>query len=543
MKRLIVLLAAAALALTVLVGVPSRTPTASADPEYIFKFNPGICLALMGGATPEAIGSCGQPGSLDWSGGTGDHQLTVAADVMGNNNGILEPGDFSGADDFTGGQLHQQGGILGLSHLVIVVFVKNNAPVTFHTTEGLFIENNSTIYTCTAVDDPDCGGANAPLPLGQDRVVVAQLACTLATCPVLGEHDLTVEQDGVVYPTTFTVVGEARTVEFFTLETAVQAGLPLTVAAGASSSADCPFSADLAFITAALGKAEETVIVARALDINGTELSGAWFNFTVDDNSEAVVALPQAPTLNLGGFGYGAPNILCARDTAPAGSVTVTATLARSASGLSLDPGADPGDPPNALAFGTTTYTVNAIPAAMTLTASPSEIACDGSATSTVSAAIVDAAGNPALSGTAVHFAVLVLGTANPIDTVTNDKGIATTTVAPLAGDAKGVPVTVSVSVGGVPQGNLTQQILVNCTAAAAGPPPPVGGGGGAPSGGAGAGTSAPGGTITGPNTGSGGASASAGSASWWPMLGLLGGAIALVATRAGRMALDRRDG
>lgn len=65
-----------------------------------------------------------------------------------------------------------------------------------------------------------------------------------------------------------------------------------------------------------------------------------------------------------------------------------------------------------------------------------------------------------------------VLGTANPINTTTNDKGVATNVITPLAGATSGAPVTVSVQVGGVTQPDLVQSILVQCTGAA----PPGGG-------------------------------------------------------------------
>jgi Invasin, domain 3 len=219
--------------------------------------------------------------------------------------------------------------------------------------------------------------------------------------------------------------------------------------------------------------------------------------------------------------------------------VTVRATISRTLQGSLADPLADPGSPNGKLAFGEFTFDVNAAPSVMTLTADPASVACDGSATSKVSAALTDADGNPALSGTAVHFDVQVLGTANPIDTTTNDKGIATSVISPLA-DAMGVPVTVSVKVGGVVQPDLTQQILVNCAAVSA--PTPAAEGGGAPVGGAAGGTTSPGGVITGPNTGTGGGVAGAGGLSWWPILGLLFGGLTLAAVRYGRLAVRRDD-
>ena len=552
---------AALVAMVAVLGRGAATP-ASADPFAVLTFNPSVCAALEIG-TGGFVSSCqvNQFG-LRYLASGGDGGLMEAANVLGNNNGVIEPSDFAAVADFTGGQIHQQGGVNpSFSRLAVVAFVHSDAPVTFHASAGTFDASGAQTWICDGTGtnaDTDCDGVPSGLPAGnplaEDHAVVAYLSCTAVTCPSRGTFNLTVEQDGIVFPTTFQVVGEARTVSFLTLETGVQAGVFVNGALNASSAAAaCPFGASVAFLTKALGEAEKTVIIARATDIDGTDISGAWFQWSVDDpnhntttyfDSQGILSQPVTPTLNLGGFGYGAPNLLCVPAGAAAGDVTVTARLVRTYSGQPFDPNADPGTDPGILgstklAHGDTTFTVNAIPAALTLSASPAEVPCDGSATSTVSAALTDAAGNPALSGTAVHFDVLVLGTANPIDTVTNDKGIATSVISPLSGDARGVPVTVSVLVGGVLQPDLTQQILVACSAAAP-PPPPAGGdtgssGGGTTSGGAG-------GVITGPNTGtgaaaSGGASAFGGYA--WLLIALVASAGAVSA--AGGVLARRR--
>ncbi len=59
--------------------------------------------------------------------------------------------------------------------------------------------------------------------------------------------------------------------------------------------------------------------------------------------------------------------------------------------------------------------TVIGAPDAMTLTASPAAIACDGMTSSTVSAALVDDEGNPVVDGTDVRFEVVALGISDPI--------------------------------------------------------------------------------------------------------------------------------
>ena len=549
MKRMIARMAVATAAVVaVTAGVfarPAATPKAHADPANVLLMNLGICLAGIPDVTSLPLSSvtgCAVS-NLQYSAGAagGDTDLTNIANLLGNGNDVIEPEDFAGPVDFTGNQIQQREGSNSLSHLAVIAFVHSVAPVTFHTSAGIFAESSSSTWLCNGAGsnpDSDCGGpesTSTTFPTRPDHVVVANLTCSVSSCPTRGEANLTVEQDGVIFPITFTVVGDPREVQFFTLETAIQAGMPDDPTTGDPS---CPFSASLAAVTKALGEAEKTVIVARALDIDGTAVSGAWMNMSVDDKTEGVLALSEAPTLNLGGFGFGAPTILCAPIDAKTGTVTVKAQLERTGPfGLPVNLGADFGNS-GPLAYNTVTFNVGAAPADVTLTADPAEIACDGSATSTVSAAIVDAAGNPALSGTAVKFDVQVLGTANPINTTTNDKGIATTAVTPLAGDAKGVPVTVYVYVGEQTTPTIAKQILVNCAQAApAAPGGETGGGTTPPGGSSGGGTS---GVITGPNTGSGGPAA-AGTLSWWPTLCLLAGAIALGAMRLAQVTVVRR--
>ncbi|MHB8685362.1 MAG: Ig-like domain-containing protein [Dehalococcoidia bacterium] len=587
MNKLIVrtLGGAALLVVAVVSGFnPGTARPAHADPTNIFLVNQGICLAL----TSSTFAGCVFPGSLGYSNTSGDANLLAAANALGNNNGVIEPSDFTnvanlgGQGSKSGAQIHQADGSDGSATnvLAVIAFVANDAPVTFHTNAGFFIESQSATWFCNGTPAPasqqnadsDCGRGplNSPVPvLNEDHVVVATLACSLATCPNLGPAELTVEQDGIIFPMKFTVVGEPRTVQFFTLEKAIQAGVPVigTLSNRGNGPTEpnpcvppvctpvataCPFAANIDFITKALAQAEKTVVVARALDINGTSIAGAWIDWTVDNagvgtntatfnkdnsiptnfDSQGILSQPITPTLNLGGFGFGAPNILCAPANAVAGKVTVRATLTPStpgSPGADVDPGAAFPLGATSGAWAETTFNVNAIPAKLTLTADPPSIPCDGTTTSTVSAALADAAGNPAISGTAVSFSSPILGTANPLSTTTNDKGIATSVITPLSSGQAGTTVVVSVAVGGVNQTNLTQSILVQCGAAApAGAAP----GGAAPGGAPGAAGAAPIG-ITAPNTGSGplGAGAAAG-LTWWPALALIAAAGALATAR-----------
>ncbi len=582
MKQIFVRAAGAFALLTIAAvafGIPMSPPAAQADPANIMIINSSICTALT---NPVITSACTvQPASGMRFGAAlpGDQAMVVLSNTLGNNNDKIEESDFVDANTFTGGQIHQNDAAFAtsLTNFAVIAFVKSVAPVTFHTTAGVWTESGSAIWTCDGTaalnPDSDCGGPNSTdttiqpagggqpeYRLGPDRVVVAYLSCTLATCPELGEHELTVEQSGVVYPYKFTIVGEARSVKFFTLETAIQAGVPVSGELSHRSATSippcelpgctpvataCPFSASLPFITKALGEAEKTVVVARALDIADTPISGAWINWTVDNggtptnpaafaadgnsptnfDGQGILSQTATPTLNLGGFGYGAPNILCAPAGAAAGKVTVRATVSRSVLGFTADPGADPGVAGD-LIYGEVDFDVHAAPSKMTLAATPAEVPCDGTATTTLAATLTDAAGAVAIAGTKVHFDLQVLGTANPIDAVTNGEGVATTVITPVSGVARGLPVTVSVKVGGEVQPDLTQSILIRCSGAVApgGTPP-----GGAPGTGSG-GTST--GTISPPNTGGEIDAAGAGRLSWWPALVLAAAGAMLGGTR-----------
>jgi hypothetical protein len=255
-------------------------------------------------------------------------------------------------------------------------------------------------------------------------------------------------------------------------------------------------------------------------DDEGTQLTGAFVEWLVDDEDKAIWATNVTPTLDLGSFGFGAPNVLCGVDVP--GTVELTANLLDEAGEDRVLPTTF--NPEGEADTTLLDFQVVGPPAAMTLSAAPPTLACDGVATSTVTATVTDIDGNPVVAGNEVTFSVQVLGTANPIVAGSGEGGVATTVVTPLAtGSPVGVPVVATV-------GDVSASILVNCTGATSpgtAPPPPPGGGAG------GGGTG-----ITGPDTGSGGNLAGSGSLSWWPVLALLAGAGALAAARLAVMRL-----
>ena len=88
---------------------------------------------------------------------------------------------------------------------------------------------------------------------------------------------------------------------------------------------------------------------------------------------------------------------------------------------------------------------VLAKPGNLALAASPNPITCDGINSSTVTATLTDANGKPVVAGNQVKFDVVALGTASPILTTTDDKGLATSKVTPLSGVTAGVTADVTV--------------------------------------------------------------------------------------------------
>lgn len=463
------------------------------DSQAIGAFNGGKCLTMP--IVPQAVKDI--------------------ADINGNGDGIVQPEDFAGID-LDGNQLHQMDDYVAQSQqssfngtLFILAWVPNQAPVTFRTNQGVIVppgnysgavppnpqaDPTGQVWTCddqkgtlTAVEDADCV-QGAP---GADGVVIATLSGRWGSsiAPLSGDNPgtVTVTQGSTDSATIrFRIVGEPRTLSFTTLESKIQDG----------TTDGCPLPGAAAGFLGANATAEKSIVLAIAKDINGTPVTGALINWSTSDKDIGDMAAPLTPTIDLGSFGFGAPNILCGQ-TDP-GTVTVTANVLSQYAGLTFDANAQP-------AILSTDFTTVGVPATVTLTADPATIPCDGTATSKITATVMDAAGNPSAAGQQVHFDTQTLGTSSPVNAGTDDKGVASSTISPLSSLANGVPVVVTA-------GNVANSILINCTLAGpATPTPPSGTSGG----GAGPGV----GPITGPNTGTG-AMADAGSAgSTWIIL------------------------
>jgi hypothetical protein len=419
------------------------------------------------------------------------------AAVIGDEDGELEPEDIPSID-LDGNQLHESDGFAFL-----FVFVDDQAPirVTIPADAGRLIRadgsvNPGRVLICeSAAEDPDCEAGAA----GEDGLVIFGLCSgdgsfncgTLPPVADTGTYTLTVDQERVPVDLTYRIVGEPDKVELGVFESTIGAGVSdLNNDDDLGDAGECQFAASVEGFQRALVQGEKTIVIARVKDNDGNDVTGGWINWSTSDEDKAVFATALTPTLDLGSFGFGAPNILCG--TSNAGTVDAIAELFEGPVG-GLDPYAD---------FQTveTEVTVLGIPAAVALTATPAAIPCDGVTSAQVAATVTDADGNPVAGGTKVKFDVQILGVAAPIIATTNNEGVATSTITPVGEAETGV--TVNVLAGPTREGSnvdptATGAILVVCGQAAPGgaPPPP----------GTGSGNRPPTGVISGPDTGSGG--------------------------------------
>jgi hypothetical protein len=522
MKKILAGLAAVvALAAGLIAGASTQPQAAQADALRAFMIPKSVCIALFTGALGDAaIGCIDDPGQLEASfEGEGD---TFYANNIGDADGELEPEDLEGIATFGGNQLHDEDGFA-----FIIVFVDDQAPVRFRLdSDGPAIRRpgnatalNDNEWICTS-EDTDCNGVDDP---DDDNGLVViglcsgpdALGCNGAQTAERGEHRLEIDQEQVPVDIDFTVVGEPDEISLTVFETTINAGVDDVDGDGdVYGSDECPLAASVAGFTAALNRGEKTVVIGRVLDSDGQGITSAWIAWDTDDHEIGdFTGTRETPTLNLGSFGFGAPQILCG--TEHGGTLELQARIA-------TGPGAAPELDRAADTTIDTTFEVTVIgrPATLELAVTPATMTCDGVATAEVAATVKDEDGTLLANGQSVDWSVQVLGTLSPFTSTTTD-GVAKTTVTPLAGTNVGVPVLATA-------GDVQASILVNCGPSAGAPPPAPGGGTTPPPGGG------QGGTITGPDTGSGGyLSREGGGLPMWPALPVLALLAAMIAARA----------
>jgi hypothetical protein len=446
----------------------TRAQEATPQPEPGIRtlgLSPVLCLvftSLTGVPQIDLLRCVG----LDLQGGNPPN-LQFIADLHGDGDGHIEPEDFTPID-LDGNRVHQndrhdQSG--GNGTLWVLAFVQDDDAVTFKTNRGYFrpgAGNDPTDreWVCdTQIEDEDCDNDG----VAGDGVVVARLRSnvgTLTSDP--GEGRVTIKQGTDEGFLDFRIVGEPDSVGFLALENTIQAGVVDRDGDGTlGGPGECPLPGDAPGFLAANATAERAIILAIVRDSDGIPVTNAFVEWSTDDENKAIIARPLTPTIDLGAFGFGAPNIICG--TNEPGTVTVKAKIVRAATGVTLDEGAE-------LDEGTFEFTVKGLPDKIELKAEPETVVCDGRTPSKVTATVLDKSGNPVAAGQKVRFDVRVLGTASPINATTNTDGVASSTVTPLAGGTAGVPVTVT-------SGNAVASILIKCSTGApageAAPPPP----------------------------------------------------------------------
>lgn len=281
-------------------------------------------------------------------------------------NFSLTPEDFTRLN-IGASQLHDKDGSLS-----VIVFVEDDTDTVFDTSVGTWRIAQRTFATrvaCASIPlfDEDCDGDG----LRGDGVIVANLSA--APVPVTapaprGPGEFTIERGGTQTTIPITVVGEPERIEIEAFEQSVQTGTGV-----------CEQEAGQPDYESSIGRAEETLIVMRAFDSDGTAVEGAWALISSSDPAKLVPADAFVSTIHTP-HGARADVVLCGG--VMTGAVTVTAELLtpeRQVTLLVIIPDPFSGGDVETIAFGV----VDVLPTSTstsTATASPTDT---GTATST----------------------------------------------------------------------------------------------------------------------------------------------------------------
>jgi adhesin/invasin len=509
-------IAAAAVIAALVLGFGARlsAPTAHADTTGLVVVPCELIADAIDGSTTDAATSAAEYTKV--CGASGGAPVLAQADLaalalaIGDKAMPLTKSDFATIAPLGGNQINSACKAAAMTNVLlsigctldVFVFVNQQLPVTFTTTTGLaFVANTPA---CGVGGDPDCDPAG--VVANTDGVVVTGLINVNRVAGDVGT--ITATQNNVDQQADINVVGSAHNVALTLAKSTIQSSGSTAAFNTCASGSDVTDSTSLSNVNS-------TVAIAVVTDSDGVNLT------------RVPVTLKSATT-DAADFASGA-NLTAAKT---AGIVTTSGeTVAAGTSGTAqfavLCGGKNTGTSKITATINPTlvnedvssaTVTVTGAPDAIALTASPAQIACDGTQTSSVTAKVTDSAGNNVADGTSVFFDVLALGTANPIKVKTSG-GSASSTITPLSGSTAGVTVIVSAGAVG---GNAQSSIRVDCslpipTAVPAGPTAtPTGGTRG----------------VIGPDTGNGGYLGQNGSAGipTWTLVALALGSVALVA-------------
>jgi hypothetical protein len=419
-------------------GTAIRSDEAQARPTDVLSINPSICVSL----TVSEIGDLTAADlNLDTVSDEVDDALFACTPIVAGA-GLWVPANLAAVADALNGDVDDPETYADLAAagadqlmentgaLWILAFVTNDDNVLFDADEGVFaMAGDSSLDCMVDIGDEDCDENGTT----DDGVVVDWLD----TAVDRGDYELVVHQDGVDDFLDYSVVGEPDDIEVIALESTIMEGM---------DAGDCA-ALDLTDFTDEVEAPQVGGVLATVTDDDGVELAGVGVDWASDDTDVANVNYDATITL-AGSAGIVAANLVCGDET---GTAEITGDITVDDDSVEI--------------------TVVGEPADMTLTASPAAIACDGSASSTVTAALVDSDGNPVVAGVAVRFEVVALGTADPINTTTDVDGVASSTITPLSGVSAGVVVLVT-----VPDFDLESSIRIDCTPPepTVAPPPPA---------------------------------------------------------------------
>ncbi len=454
---------------------------------------------------------------------------------IGDNDGKLELSDFDDIDldanQITNTVQPAPFPIIN-DDTYAIAFVDNDGSVVFDSQAGLTVVVNddgcaAIVPSCLAADvtpnsdgNPETCGAAEGLDLDcgtaglsdGDGVVVATLTDDTASAGDDKTVDIS-QSGGNVSTETISVVGSAREVMIEALKD------PITTSGNAAAVQTCKDTSDISDGAAQLADVNRTIVKATVMDNDDVELTRVVVTFTTDaatigtfdgigasPDSGEISSDPKSYTgvsVESEAAGIGSFAVICGGTTTGVAEITATITIAAS---VTDDDSVD--------------VNVVGAPDNVALTVSPFAIDCNGTNTASVTATVTDADGNNVADGTNVNFAVVALGTANPIN-VDTVAGAASSTITPLSTSTAGVTVIVT-------SGDAQASIRVDCNIAAAAtaiPGGPV--------------ATPPGGVIGGPDTGTGGYLGQDSSAGFplWTLAALALGGMALA---GGGMATRR---
>jgi len=474
-------------------GVRAAAPTAHAEVTSTTAIYCAYLAGVIDGDADDTTVGADVTAACD---GLSAADIALIADAVGDEDGTLEAGELDDLD-LDANQITESSVATGaLDEIYLIALVNDDGTTTFDaetgadisvnldTTGGPSADADANVETCAGVDDLDC---DAAILDDGDGVVVA--TAISSTADEGDSVDVDIEQESVGESQTLNVVGSADDVALTLVETTIQSDADSDCADGTLEVTDSD----------ALSNPDSTIAIAAITDNDGRNLTRIGTAFSSSDDDVATPGDFTSLSVDGGDSGIAAFAVICGDDNT--GTADITADI-----GVDDD---------------TQEITVVGAPANVALTASPAQIACDGSQTSTVTATVTDSEGNNVANGVGVTFSVVALGTANPINTTTTD-GTSSSTITPLSGATAGVTVIVSA-------GSASSSIRVDCSL----PIPPTTNPNATPT--------RPGG-ISGPDTGNGGYLGQDSSAGFpmWTLVALALGSVVLVAgglvtRRAGR--------